>query len=244
MEKIIKNTLASILLVLISVGTAQAGGGEGTGEGKGTTAESSSSLTFNAGFTTAYWYRGAFQNDSSISFGADYESGNFYLGTWWADVGESQFDDPSLEIDIYTGFGFDLLGVPSYLGVMGYYYTDNFDRDYEEVAFGMDFGVASFDSVIYGDYKAGSGSASSDYGHFKLNVPLTDSFYGGSLGYSWQTFTGGSIHYATHELDYSTPALGGDIGIVIGHNNDGGAGATQNSDQDTTYATLSIGYTF
>jgi len=239
MEKIIKNTLASILLVLISVGTAQAGGGEGTGEGKSIPGDSSSSLTYNVGFTTAYWYRGAFQNDSSISFGADYESGNFYIGTWWADVGESQLDDPSLEIDIYTGFGFDLFGVPSYLGVMGYYYTDNFDRDYEEVAFGMDFGVASFDSVIYGDYKAGSGSASSDYGHFKLNVPLTDSW-----GYSWQTFTGGSIHYATHEFDYTTPALGGDLGIVIGHNNDGGAGATQNSDQDTTYATLSIGYTF
>ena len=56
------------------IGTAQAGGGEGTGEGKGIAGDSSSSLTFNVGFTTAYWYRGAFQNDSSISFGADYES--------------------------------------------------------------------------------------------------------------------------------------------------------------------------
>ena len=140
--------------------------------------------------------------------------------------------------------GFDLFGVPSYLGVMGYYYTDNFDRDYEEVAFGMDFGLVSFDSVIYGDYKAGSGSASSDYGHFKLNVPLTESFFGGSLGYSWQTFTGGSIHYATHELEYSTSLGGADVGLIVGNNNDGGAGATQNSDQDTTYATLSIGYSF
>ena len=214
MEKLLKNAFAGILIVVMSVGTGtvQAGGGEGTGEGKGM--ESSSNLSFNVGWTTAYWYRGAFQNDSSISFGADYESGNFYLGTWWADVGESQLDDPSLEIDVYTGMGFDLFGVPSYLGVMGYYYTDNFDRDYEEVAFGMDFGLVSFDSVIYGDYKAGSGSASSDYGHFKLNVPLTESFFGGSLGYSWQTFTGGSIHYATHELEYSTSLGGADVGLI------------------------------
>ena len=244
MEKLLKNAFAGILIVVMSVGTGtvQAGGGEGTGEGKGM--ESSSNLSFNVGWTTAYWYRGAFQNDSSISFGADYESGNFYLGTWWADVGESQLDDPSLEIDVYTGMGFDLFGVPSYLGVMGYYYTDNFDRDYEEVAFGMDFGLVSFDSVIYGDYKAGSGSASSDYGHFKLNVPLTESFFGGSLGYSWQTFTGGSIHYATHELEYSTSLGGADVGLIVANNNDGGPGATQNSDQDTTYATLSIGYSF
>ena len=102
MEKLLKNAFAGILIVVMSVGTGtvQAGGGEGTGEGKGM--ESSSNLSFNVGWTTAYWYRGAFQNDSSISFGADYESGNFYLGTWWADVGESQLDDPSLETVSYT----------------------------------------------------------------------------------------------------------------------------------------------
>ena len=240
MGKTIKNTFAGILLLTMSLTTATTAfaGGAGTGEGKGDQG-SSSAISYNVGFMTAYWYRGAFQNDSAINFGADYEAGNFYLGTWWVDVGASSLHDPSLEIDLYTGYNFNLFGVPSYLGVMGYYYTDDFDQDYEEVSFGMDFGLFSFDSVIFGDYKAGNGNASSDYGHFKVNVPISD-----SIGYSWQTFTGGSIHYATHELDYSTPALGGDIGIVIGHNNDGGAGATQNSDQDTTYATLSIGYTF
>jgi len=238
MIKIFNNAFASFLIVTMTMGTAQAGGETASPESSG------SNLTYNVGFTTAYWYRGAFQNDSAISFGADYENGSFYLGTWWADVGASSIHDPSLEIDLYTGYNFDLLGVPSYLGVTGYYYTDEFDQDYEEVNFGMDFGLASFDSVINGSYKDGNGNASSDYGHFKLNVPLSPSMFGGSVGYSWQTFTGGSIHYATHELDYSTPALGGDLGIVIGHNNDGGAGATQNSDQDTTYATLSIGYSF
>ena len=98
---------------------------------------------------TAYWYRGAFQNDSVINFGADYEAGNFYLGTWWADVGASSLHDPSLEIDLYTGYNFNLFGVPSYLGVMGYYYTDDFDQDYEEVSFGMDFGFKNTGKFQY-----------------------------------------------------------------------------------------------
>ncbi len=241
MRKIFNNAFAGFLIVTMTMVTAQAGGETTSSE------SSSSNITYNVGFTTAYWYRGAFQNDSAVSFGADYENGSFYLGTWWVDVGASSIHDPSLEIDLYTGYNFDLFGVPSYLGVTGYYYTDEFDQDYEEVNFGMDFGLASFDSVIYGDYKAGNGNASSDYGHFKLNVPLSPSMFGGSVDYSWQTFTGGSIHYASHELAYSTSSalLGGaDVGIVLGRNNDGGAGATQNSDQETGYATLSIGYSF
>ena len=148
MGKAIKNTFAGILLLAFSATTALAGGA-GTGEGKGNQG-GSSAITYNVGFMTAYWYRGAFQNDSVINFGADYEAGNFYLGTWWADVGASSLHDPSLEIDLYTGYNFNLFGVPSYLGVTGYYYTDDFDQDYEEVNFGMDFGLFSFDlSLIH-----------------------------------------------------------------------------------------------
>ena len=34
--------------------------------------------------------------ESSVSFGADAEMGNFYVGTWWADV------DKGVEYDIYA----------------------------------------------------------------------------------------------------------------------------------------------
>ena len=29
-----------------------------------------------------YWYRGAYQAESSVSFGADIEMGSMYIGTW------------------------------------------------------------------------------------------------------------------------------------------------------------------
>ena len=82
MGKTIKNTFAGILLLTMSLTTATTAfaGGAGTGEGKGDQG-SSSAISYNVGFMTAYWYRGAFQNDSAINFGADYEAGNFYLGT-------------------------------------------------------------------------------------------------------------------------------------------------------------------
>lgn len=238
MGKIVKNTVAGFLLLTMSATTALAGGA-GTGEGKGMSSGSSSAITYNVGFMTAYWYRGAFQNDSAINFGADYEAGNISLGTWWVDVGASSLHDPSLEIDLYGSYAFEMFGIPSHIGVTGYYYTDDFDQDYEEVNFGMDFGLFSFDSVIYGDYKAGNGNASKDYGHFRIDVPLSE-----SIGYSWQTFTGGALHYAAHELTYSTAFAGADVDVTIGRNNDGGAGATQNSDQETGYATLSLSYSF
>lgn len=241
MEKILKGTIASILALTMSMATVQAGGEDAaTGEGKGL-AESSGGLSFNVGYMTEYWYRGAMQNDSSINFGADYETGNWYLGTWVADVGASSLHDPSLEVDVYAGynFTFPMLGAPAYIGVMGYYYTDDFDQDYEEVAFGIDLGLFSIDSVINGSWKDGNGNASKDYGHFKINVPLTE-----SIGYSWQTYTGGAIHYAAHELTYSTAFAGADVGLTVGRNNDGGAGATQNSDQETGYAFLSMSYSF
>ncbi|MED5274605.1 MAG: TorF family putative porin, partial [Pseudomonadota bacterium] len=122
MGKIIKNTVAGFLLFTMSATTALAGGA-GTGEGKGMSSGSSSAITYNVGFMTAYWYRGAFQNDSAINFGADYEAGNISLGTWWVDVGASSLHDPSLEIDLYGSYAFEMFGIPSHIGVTGYYYT-------------------------------------------------------------------------------------------------------------------------
>ena len=126
-----------------------------------------------------------------------------------------------------------------YVGVTGYYYTDNYDDDYEEVNFGGDFGLFSFDAAVLGSYKGNnSGTASSDYGHFTLTVPL------GMLDYSYQTFTGGSLHWMTHELNYSTSVNGIDLGATLGRNNDGGSGAAPDSNANSTYANFTIGYSF
>ena len=157
---------------------------------------------------------------------------------WGADVGDAAGSGAGTEIDLYAGINFEFM-VPMYVGVTGYYYTDNFDRDYEEINIGMDCGLFAIDAVPYGSYKSdGAGTASSDYGHFMITVPL------GMIDYSYMTFTGGSLHYAAHEISHSTTIGGVDFTATIGANNDGGAGATQNSDQETGYATLSLSYSF
>ena len=228
MKKILKNTLASILLITMSISTVHAS--EALSE------EGSSGISYNFGYMSEYWFRGVYQAESSVSFGADYEAGNFYLGTWWADV------DKGMEADVYFGYNFGVLGIPSYIGMTGYYYTDNFDRDYEEVNVGMDFGVFAIDAVVNGNYESGGASwvASSDYGHITLTVPLSE-----NLAFSYQTFTGGTLHTMTHEIQYSKNISGVDVGLTIGANNDSGRGTTAaNSNQETTYANFTLGYAF
>jgi uncharacterized protein (TIGR02001 family) len=229
MKKIFKNTLASVLLVTMSISTVQASEALSSDEG-------SSSISYNMGYMSEYWFRGAYQAESSVSFGADYEAGNFYLGTWWADV------DQGMEGDLYFGYNFGVLGIPSYIGMTGYYYTDNFDRDYEEVNIGMDFGVFAIDAAINGNYESGGSTwtASSDYGHIALTVPLSE-----NLTFSYQTFTGGTLHTMTHEISYAKNISGVDVGLTIGANNDSGRGTTAaNSNQETTYANFTLGYAF
>ena len=231
MRKFIKSTLSVALAALMSV-SMFAHAGEAVAE------EGGMSVSYNIGYMSEYWYRGAYQAESSMSFGADVEMGSMYIGMWGADVSDAAGAGSGTEIDLYAGYNFELMSIPMYLGVTGYYYTDNFDRDYEEVNFGGDFGMFSFDAAVLGSYKSDANNASSDYGHFTLTVPL------GMLDYSYQTFTGGSLHYATHELNYSTSVSGIDLGATLGRNNDGGAGASPNSNQETTYANFTIGYSF
>ena len=231
MRKFIKSTLSVALAALMSV-SMFAHAGEAVAE------EGGMSVSYNIGYMSEYWYRGAYQAESSMSFGADVEMGSMYVGMWGADVSDAAGAGSGTEIDLYAGYNFELMSIPMYVGVTGYYYTDNFDRDYEEVNFGGDFGMFSFDAAVLGSYKSDADNASSDYGHFTLTVPL------GMLDYSYQTFTGGSLHAMTHELSYSTSVSGIDLGATVGRNNDGGAGASPNSNQNTTYANFTIGYSF
>ena len=165
------------------------------------------------------------------------EMGSMYVGTWWADV------DEGVEYDIYAGFNFELMGLPMYLGATGYYYSDNFDGDYEELNTGVDLGFASIDYAFAGEFtaQAKDGGAKSDYEHFTITagVPMT------SLDFTYGTFqdelTG---HY--YELSYGATVSGVDVGVVLGRNSDD---STTSSDKagneaDTTYATFSLGYSF
>ena len=232
MKKILKSSLSLAMAALMSL-SMFAHAGEAVAD------DHASSVSYNIGYMSEYWYRGVYQSDSAVSFGADYEAGSFYAGTWWADV------DTGVEYDIYAGFNFEMMGMPMYLGATGYYYSDNFDGDYEEMNAGIDMGFMSLDVAFAGTYETVDengvdAGVDADYEHYTITVPL--SFVGLPLDYSYQTFQD-ELSGFTHELSYGTSVGGADVGIVLGRNSENSTAATA-ADKDTTYATFSLGYSF
>ena len=228
MKKLIRSSLSVALAALMSV-SMMAHSGDGVAE-----EGSSSGVSYNIGYMSEYWYRGVYQSESAVSFGADAEMGNLYVGTWWADV------DQGVEYDIYAGYNFSLMGVPMYAGFTGYYYSDNFDGDYEEFNIGADLGFMSIDAAIDGEYDQLANAGELGYQHYTITVP--GMMMGLPLDYSYQTFTGDNILGHTHELSYSATVSGVDVGLTLGRNVDT-AHATAKYN-NTTYATFSLGYSF
>ena len=128
MKKLINSSLSLAMAALMSL-SMFAHAGEAVAD------DHASSVSYNIGYMSEYWYRGYYMAESSVSFGADAEMGNFYVGTWWADV------DNGVEYDIYGGYNFSLMGIPMYAGFTGYYYSDNFDSDYQEINIGAGYGL-------------------------------------------------------------------------------------------------------
>jgi uncharacterized protein (TIGR02001 family) len=228
MSKLIKSSLSVALAALMSV-SMLSHAGEAVAE------EGSSGVSYNIGYMSEYWYRGVYQSESSVSFGADMEMGNMYIGTWWADV------DKGVEYDIYAGYNFELMGVPMYAGYTGYFYSDNFDGDYQELNIGGDFGFMSVDAAVNGVYDSvSSGSITTQgYQHYTITVP--GMMLGLPLDYSYQTFTGELTGF-THEISYGTTVSGVDVGLTLGRNSDDSTGSADNV--DTTYANFTLGYSF
>jgi uncharacterized protein (TIGR02001 family) len=110
----------------------------------------------NIGFVSDYVFRGIFQEESSAFVGADYVTdGGFYIGTWWADVGQGT------ESDIYFGWSGGGDNLTFKIGYTGYYYLDDFDGEYNELNLGLYAGIFSVDAAI-GTYDPLSGG-SEDY---------------------------------------------------------------------------------
>ena len=230
MRKLIKSSLSLAVAALMSV-SMLSHAGDAVAE------DHSSAVSYNVGYMSEYWYRGVYQSESSVSFGADMERGNMYIGTWWADV------DEGVEYDIYAGFNFELMGLPMYLGATGYYYSDNFDRDYEELNTGIDFGLFAIDYAFAGEFTAlaENGGGTSDYEHFSISaaVPMT------SLDFTYGTFED-DLTGRYYELSYGATVSGVDVGVVLGRNFDNSTASSDKAGKeiDTTYATFSLGYSF
>ena len=233
MKKLINSSLSVAMAALMSL-SMFAHAGEAVAD------DHASSVSYNIGYMSEYWYRGVYQSDSAVSFGADYEAGSFYAGTWMADV------DDGIEFDIYAGFNFEMMGMPMYLGATGYYYSDNFDGNYEEMNAGVDMGFMALDVAFAGKYEEVDSNYVNtgnelDYQHYTITLPL--SFVGLPLDYSYQTFQD-ELSGFTHELSYGTSVGGADVGLVLGRNSENSTAATAGTDNDTTYATFSLGYSF
>ena len=227
MKKIIKSSLFVALATFMSISMfAQAG--------EAVADDHSSAVSYNIGYMSEYWYRGYYMSESSVSFGADAEMGNFYVGTWWADV------DKGVEYDIYGGYNFSLMGIPMYAGFTGYYYSDNFDSDYQEINIGADMGFMSIDAAVDGEYQLDAGDQG--YQHYTITVPL--SFVGLPIDYQYQTWTGEAITGHNHELHYGMTVSGVDVGLMVGRNIDTSHAAGLTDNDDSTYANFTLGYSF
>jgi len=227
MKKLIKSSLSVALAALMSISMfAQAG--------EAVADDHSSAVSYNIGYMSEYWYRGYYMSESSVSFGADAEMGNFYVGTWWADV------DKGVEYDIYGGYNFSLMGIPMYAGFTGYYYSDNFDSDYQEINIGADMGFMSIDAAVDGEYQLDAGDQG--YQHYTITVPL--SFVGLPVDYQYQTWTGEAITGHNHELHYGMTVSGVDVGLMVGRNIDTSHAAGLTDNDDSTYANFTLGYSF
>ena len=227
MKKIIKSSLSVALATLMSISMfAQAG--------EAVADDHSSAVSYNIGYMSEYWYRGYYMSESSVSFGADAEMGNFYVGTWWADV------DEGVEYDIYGGYNFELMGIPMYAGFTGYYYSDNFDSDYQEINIGADMGFMSIDAAVDGEYQLAAGDQG--YQHYTITVPL--SFVGLPIDYQYQTWSGEAITGHNHELHYGMTVSGVDVGLMLGRNIDTGHAVCLEDNDDSTYANFTLGYSF
>ncbi len=134
----------------------------------------------NLGFASEYYYRGIFQESTSANGGIDFATGDFYVGTWAADVGDG------LEVDGYFGYGFDLGEVDLTVGFTGYYYTGDFDDTYQELNLGAEFGLLTL-AVAIGEYDNFDGPTQ-NYTFYSLTLEK-NGFYGKFGGFA-QDFEG------------------------------------------------------
>ena len=185
-----------------------------------------SPVSYNIGYMSDYWYRGVFQSESAVNFGADIDTRSSYAGIWMVDV------DQGIEMDVYLGTTFKILGFDSYAGVTGYYYSDNFDSDYEEFNTGLSYGGISYDYSV-GNYKT---ATEQDYSWAEVTANLTD-----NLSFSYGEW-GKDLKGSVTKVNYNRTISDIDVGLEVGKNDSDSTGTSKYV--DTTYATFSLGISF
>ena len=156
-------------------------------------------VSANLGFASDYFYRGILQAPNSVSSGLDFERAGFYAGTWAADVKDG------LEIDAYFGYGGDIGGIGYSAGYTGYFYSGDFDDTYQELNFGVSYGLVSADIAV-GQYD-NFGGATLNYTYYSLMLEK-NGLYGKFAGFS-EDFAGEYL-----EVGFATSIADVDIGFA------------------------------
>ena len=187
-------------------------------------AVSMAELSANVGFMSDYIFRGVYQEDSSAMGGIDYaHDSGFYIGTWAADVGNG------LETDLYFGYGGEAGDFSYSVGYTGYYYTDTFDSEYNEINLGLGWMGLSFDIALgTWDGLVGDPATEDDYTFYSLGYEFENGLYI-KFG-SWDFDTAPSTaDYA--EVGYGFTWHEIDFGLAIVNSSD--LYVSQDSDADT-----------
>lgn len=164
------------------------------------TTTAAADVSYNIGYASEYYFRGVLQKSSSASAGIDYEEGGFYVGSWAADVGDG------LEVDGYFGYGIETeAGISASIGYTGYFYTGEFDDTYNEVNFGLGYGMFSLEYSV-GEWD-GFGNTE-DYDFLALTIEDDSGLYGKVATWG-QDFDGEYL-----EVGYGFTAADLDFGIA------------------------------
>lgn len=163
-------------------------------------------ISFNAGVTSDYVFRGVSQTmeDPALQAGVDVTHGSIYAGAWASNVdfGDGETD---AEVDLYVGVRPEFAGFNWDVGVVGYLYTsqpDGADYSYGELklAASRPVGAATVGAVVY--YSPDFFGASEDeatYAEINASIPAHDRVtVSGAVGHQW----------VSSDLDYLTWNLG------------------------------------
>jgi len=192
-------------------------------------AVSMAQFSANVGYMSDYIFRGVFQEDSSAMGGLDYEhESGFFIGTWAADVGDG------LETDLYFGYGGEAGDISYSVGYTGYYYTDDFDSEYNEINLGLGWMGLSFDVAIGNwDGVVGVPNSDDDYTFYSLGYEFDSGFYI-TFG-SWDFDTAPSTaEYAEIGYGFSWQEL--DFSIAIVNSSDLFVSEDSNADNALTFS--------
>lgn len=181
-------------------------------------------VAFNAGVMSQYIFRGVTQRDgASIMGGADYtHKSGLYLGTWFAQVGNSGNlgNSQGLEIDVYGGYNANIGDLGLGAGFTSYQYTDKitstktgFDTSYNELNFKASYGP--FTATLNPGYReATPGTGSKDAKYLFSSVKAEFGGFYGLYGH-WDWDSNGPKDGNYLQAGYKTSLGGMDLEAAV-----------------------------